>query len=1352
MEEVPKGVPPQLPENAGMQQTPDAPTRLHPVDPDGRTELDARSPTGAQEVTEQVTHISKQWTDALAEAPTIASTITCASGNRRPESRLAVKTRRLTAATADSESEAGLSDYELLDRIGEGGMGVVYEARQTSLDRHLAIKMMKASTALDERRKQQFLAEAAIHADLDHPNIAPVHELGLDEEEHLFCAMKRVTGQAWDQQLPERPLNENLDILMRVADATAFAHARGVLHQDLKPENVMLGEYGEVLLMDWGLAARLDADRTHILPDSPVGGTPAYMAPEMVTGDPLRIGPWTDVYLLGAILYEIVTGHPPHTGPGATECMRHVAENEIAPTDQAGELVEIARTAMATTPRDRYKTVKAFQEALRSYQQHAESIHLYRQAEVELAAAEQTGSYERYAQALFGFREAVKLWPENAAAQTGRVDAALCYARSACARGDLEMAASLLDPDEGAHTEMRHEVETARAERQHRLRRLRILSRAAAVLVMAVLAGGALAGYFAWRSGVQGRRALLTQAFAIGLESDEWSPRRLAELAGIAEELTRLAPVEHAEATDRLHRRFAEHIRELLQSPALDPPRRERIEQAIALLASRDPARAGRLETAYQDRLATWDPVFTLEPPYASVQQVFPDAGLQRSGTGLALWSRGPKQRTLLSHPPCPVPAQLELTLTLPVGEEVTLLLHARQPDASADRPAYRFVAARTGLEDPTQDRGGMQLRILRGKTLLQAGTVDLQPDAPVRLTATRTADRLSFQADEAPPLHFMEIFPAGIRDGHFGLQISRAAELHTLRGLSRVEATAPSPLEEGDRLYLAGEHLEALDFYRTQLAVASTDAVRAECRYKEGLALTALERPQEATPLWEEAALTETTRWGVLAACQLWRAHLQAGRDAEADAILATLLAGRYTFTDLATLLPKSAREEILSSYIEAGTGFDAVTFVSEKRVRNLRRCLAIQQLFGSDPYWTWRSLVRAHWMNGENDEAFALAREGLDSFQMGAETAAMELVAWLFCSQGRAGEARVRLETYLAELEETGRLGTHQEAGAQLARARALFALDRPEAADEALARVLALARTEGGCTTRHWVHACCLYGQRAFEAGDPATAKRYWTAGFYRSRNLDRARREASEASPLEIGAGTEAMLLWVMGSRTGELTNADLEALGRRYAPGAMQSFIDRVPPNCYRIARGIWQRPRGRHLASRIARLDLTLREYLYLPGVLLGAEGIREVLCRGTFRPGEEAFAHHTVQAGLTAYTDRTIQMHHMMLLVNVYRGSTGVFGWQGVAPTLPADLRSAFAYWFWRRHQTGPERDPAAAVLYRNASLQAAPADGPVRALLARSPRTDAREAPPSSPPAADPPEKAAPDATLRW
>lgn len=382
------------------------------------------------------------------------------------------------------------ADYELLQVIGKGGMGVVYSARQASVDRLVAVKMIRPQVAANPERREKFLSEAVVTGDLDHPNIVPIYELGTDESNALFYSMKRVQGTPWSHVIRTKALGENLEVLMKVADAVAFAHANGVVHRDLKPENVMLGDFGEVLVMDWGLAlATSTFKHTEFVTNSDsMGGTPAYMAPEMVTGPFELIGPPCDIYLLGALLFEIVTGVRPHHGKTAQDCLMAAARNEIQATDKSGELMDIAYKAMATAPSDRFPSVQDFQTAIREYHSHMESIALSTRADSEFSLARSSSDYQRYSKAVFGFEEALVLWAGNARARTGVREARLAYATTAKQRGDFELGASLLDPAIPQHAELQKELENAQRERAARQKWLSRFKRIAAGLAAAVVA------------------------------------------------------------------------------------------------------------------------------------------------------------------------------------------------------------------------------------------------------------------------------------------------------------------------------------------------------------------------------------------------------------------------------------------------------------------------------------------------------------------------------------------------------------------------------------------------------------------------------------------------------------------------------------------------------------------------------------------------------------------------------------------------------------------------------------------------------------------------------------------------
>ena len=447
--------------------------------------LESGSAGLAAEETEQVAKLWRGTYDPQT-SPRTSLKGSDASRAKARDSRLVIKHRALREVREPARSGA---EYELLDVIGEGGMGVVYAARQASIDRTVAVKMLKPDIASHVEQREKFLSEAVVTGDLDHPNIVPIYDLGSNEAGALFYSMKRVQGTPWMTVVDRNSLAANLEILLKVADAVAFAHSRGVIHRDLKPENVMLGDFGEVLVMDWGLALSTEIFRKadSITQTSSMGGTPAYMAPEMATGPIDRVGPASDVYLLGAILFEIIAGKPPHTGKNVMNCLFAAARNEIQQTDQSGELLDLALRAMATKTEDRYGSVQDFQAAIRQYQSHSESIVLSNRAEADLAAAEKSGDYQTYSRALFAFQEAFALWDGNTKARGGISVAKLDYARRALSKEDFDLGASLLDVHDPAHADLRRRIVAAQRERDTRRQRLKNIRRIAAGLGVAVL-------------------------------------------------------------------------------------------------------------------------------------------------------------------------------------------------------------------------------------------------------------------------------------------------------------------------------------------------------------------------------------------------------------------------------------------------------------------------------------------------------------------------------------------------------------------------------------------------------------------------------------------------------------------------------------------------------------------------------------------------------------------------------------------------------------------------------------------------------------------------------------------------
>lgn len=273
------------------------------------------------------------------------------------------------ALDLDDPAQRRFGDYELLELIGEGGMGVVYRARQLSLDREVAVKVLAAGPWASQDFIERFRREAQNAARMQHPNIVAIYEVGTAEDLQFF-SMQLVRGPslAHEARRAARMSAQRAASLLRtVAEAVDYAHRLGVLHLDLKPANVLLDESGEPHVADFGLARRLeDAGSTGT---GEVSGTPSYMAPEQVAGQAHAISPSTDVWGLGAILYELVTGQPPFRAASTRSTLQLVASGIVreprrSTPDLPRDLEAIILRCLKRDPAARYPSARALADDL----------------------------------------------------------------------------------------------------------------------------------------------------------------------------------------------------------------------------------------------------------------------------------------------------------------------------------------------------------------------------------------------------------------------------------------------------------------------------------------------------------------------------------------------------------------------------------------------------------------------------------------------------------------------------------------------------------------------------------------------------------------------------------------------------------------------------------------------------------------------------------------------------------------------------------------------------------------------------------------------------------------------------
>lgn len=328
--------------------------------------------------------------------PALAATLLEQAGTQPITSQ--AETRRV------AQPPAGLGGrrYEIRAELGRGGMGIVMRALDRDLQREVALKITRGEHS-GPHSIARFVSEAQVTGQLSHPNIVPVHELGHEPGGRTWFTMKLVEGRSMarvisalragdEKTRAEYPLNRRLYVFNQLLNALSYAHDRGVIHRDLKPDNIMLGDYGEVLVMDWGLAkvrggpelagkittSRLGTPGSETL-DGTIIGTPAYMPPEQARGEQEKLDQRSDIYSLGAILYELLCLRPPYEAETATELLRQVVSTPpLKPSRRNADVVlprgleDICMRCLAPDQAARFQSVRELQKALSAYEQSVE--------------------------------------------------------------------------------------------------------------------------------------------------------------------------------------------------------------------------------------------------------------------------------------------------------------------------------------------------------------------------------------------------------------------------------------------------------------------------------------------------------------------------------------------------------------------------------------------------------------------------------------------------------------------------------------------------------------------------------------------------------------------------------------------------------------------------------------------------------------------------------------------------------------------------------------------------------------------------------------------------------------------
>jgi serine/threonine protein kinase len=1171
--------------------------------------------------------------------------------------------------------------YVILDELGRGGMGVVYKAQQVSLKRLVALKMILVGDRAGSEQLARFRAEAEAVAHLHHPNIVQIYEIG-EHEGRPYLSLEFMDGGSLSQRLRSGPLalREASQLVEVLARAVQHAHQRGIVHRDLKPANILLMEDGTPKISDFGLAKRLEEEQTGLTCSGSVIGTPSYMAPEQAEGKTDQIGPLVDVYALGAILYELLTGRPPFKAETVVETLHRVVHDDVTPPSRHQpkidrDLETICLKALAKDAKQRYQSALLL----------AQDLERYLAGEPILARRE--SPYRRLLRKVRRNRLAV-------AATCGLLLAMLVTAlvlHGARATRQVSALTSQfeveLDTDRWS-LEHRNDLETlvAKIERldpaQAAASRQRLQERFARFVLEAV------------------------RQVRLGPEDIQ---QIQADIAWLAER--------NAARADDLRSSFEQRLGQWqevfdLQAPfegltKVFSPEVVRAKEECLVLVS--PPSAGGGAKAHV--------VPTLVDSRGAVQlEAYFDAGWQKAAEiGLALnhqqdqQGRGQGYSLLLSSGTANPEESIEGT-------------NARAPRAG------RFIS----FEQARNSNGSFEIRLLRNGVVLRAAPIQV-PEGPLSLLARREGDRLEFQIGQEKPLVFFDVVPlTSAARSTFAVHWPPQARLVRLRATSQTLPPAASPLERGDDLFVQGRYAEALALYQGQIAATANPAAKQEAQCRAGLCLVQLNRLAEAVDHFGPVAASEGDRWPLTAACQLWLIYLGQNRLDESGTLLASV-SSRFSPEQLTAYVPAHVRDRILAGVLWQTS--DYVLF-DPVQLRRAEQALTLARLFQHRYHMHWGQyyLGRLYCLAGEEDKALPLFQACVRDSEPTDRLPVIPVrhLVWLMRRRGQTEEALRLIDGIL--FDESGRIRqrptpatkeTLDQAGIRqmfyvslyLERARVHAALGKWTQAEQDINELL---RGMPNHNVMYQIHSAAylLQGLLRERRGDLAGAKASWKQGLYSAfvARLPDEMRGNNSSGPPPDGLFYHLM----MASLSDGLSDTEADQILKQIqemvlGKSLISQFLGvmKIQPS---VLREMWRSSRGREVTRQMAFLDLAPRDFFRQAMYLGVAEKFRQDVLRQAPAPEQEEQIWEDIVVLVEAILDRKLSQNQMIQLGLTYKGTTGFLGWGGVAPTLDPRYRGPVAYLLGLRFVA--LNNAAEAANFFRTAVKDAPAESRLRRL----------------------------------
>ncbi len=1162
-----------------------------------------------------------------------------------------------------------IGNYDVLEEIARGGMGVVFKARQRSLNRLVALKMILIGEMASQKEIDRFHTEAESAARLQHPGIVAIYETS-EHEQLPFFSMEYVEGSSLEDAVREGALGgpRCARYTEQIARAISYAHDQGVLHRDLKPSNVLLDRNDLPKVTDFGLAKRVEGG-SDLTASGAILGTPGYMPPEQALGKKEAVDVRSDVYSLGAVLYALLTGRPPFRAATASATLLQVIEHQpVSPrtlnpeTDR--DLETICLKCLSKEPEYRYQSAEALADELARY--------------------------------LRG--EPIEARP------VGRLERAWRWSRRNPVWAGL-FAALLL----------------------------------AAVSFTAVLA-------LVRENRQVAEWATLQQQFEERLDRPALATSYVTGMEQLLAKADRMAPQESA----GLRRRFTDGLTQFLER-SIDQPRLSEndvgaIETLLADLRNRGTIPTDPLTRRLENARQSWILAEKLEAPLTDLGQAIVD-------TAVSLKRNKDKRNLSVSFTRLPggidtAPATVSTTGDVEVEvvyeddwldkPYVGVLLDGTPIKNTGVSPGIFFLVrgndvANLGelldgptLRDAMTNRGELFMQIYRQGSLLRSARLPESRATAMRLRVRRSGRRLSLQVGTHQPIEIDEVFAGGLSRSNGQLYLldpdptADRPRFESIQVRRRRIPPTESPLAIGDRMVGERRFKEALDLFRAQAIDQHYREFSNEARYKEGLCLIQLNQLTEARELFEQLADGTDESWSILSACQLWLIHLREKNDNEADALLVTL-SSRYSFEDLAVLLPAKTMQEIFSYYDAAfGQGYSYVR-PDPTRVAKIERVVAVRRFLNQSQ----RQLILS-----ETDLGDALIREG--RFEEAAKLAEELLASYL----GRDP----KLLYYILEVQAS--------------------AADQPDSLERSLAALNARILDEDGTVRpelqdllelRSYIHAklgnweesaadldrwmvdpskrsiqdfgwYCIYrGAIADHLGDASRARELWTEGFDRVKDLPASRIDPASYTFLATLSGSydESIFRKCMAAITADELGAPLQML---LNTGVFP--IDFITT----VTRNTWSDREG-HAAILKLMADGPITPFIREDGVGPDTYAIALEIGRRMITGSEDpavvmtadqkVIVDRLVRVGGRAYFRGKISEFQGVKLLLAFKGVTGPIGWGSVAKELPAKIRVDAAYLLGCYHMHAGRT--AAARIFLNAIIDDPDAD----ALVLRLART---------------------------